>query len=1056
MSITSINPRLWIAVVALLAAVVLLPGRAHAANVTVDLCATTGTISVPATPAAVSVPILGYVAGDCTTAATATAPGGPVVSVAVGDQVTVNLHNNLGETTGLLFQGQSIVPDLAGTAGGTVKSYTFTAGLPGTYLYEAALLPNAQHQVAMGLYGALIVRPAAGQAYDGNTTYDEEAVLVLSEIDPALNASPAAFDMRNYKPKYWLVNGQVYPNTASFTTAAGHNVLLRYVNAGMQHHSMTALGLTQKVIAVDGSLLADAHTIVAETIAPGQTLDAIATVPPAAAAGSKYPVYDGNLVMRNSNTAGFGGMLTFLSIAPGVAGPDTQGPDTAAVTLSPNRTNGAAAVALAATVSDAAKGNSNVSAAEYFVDTAGANGTGTALGGTYGSPTVNVNGTLSPAALAVLASGSHTIYVHGVDALGNWGSFNFAVLTLDKSGPQTTGLALSTNPSNGTVAVTLTGTANDSTTGGSNAAAAEYFVGTPGTSGTGTPLALNTTSSPVASLSATIAAASINALPTGSYVLNVHSRDALGNWGAFATINLNVDKAAPTVSAVTAKPNPTNGLISGSASQPAVQVDATFVDAGPTLAASIGAVADGTSGTADGTPSGIDPSMPVRAFIPLVMSTNDQEQVAAAAVTSGNSFVQAAEAFVYVANDHVPAASEYGTGSVFTANDGSFNSATEAGRTPIPLNTILQLTDGNHNVYVHAKDSAGNWGPVTTLVLVVDKVAPTFTGITLAPNTFALGTVANVVLTLNGAADNVGGTGIGGGEYWFGTTDPAPGGGTAFNGLTANIPTSSLAVGTYTVRARVRDAAGNWSTGANGIRSATLTVTWPPFYFSTSGSTNPPGVGGTADDSDIYFYNSGFSRAVDVSAITRPVPSSANVDGLVRVDNTHFYLSFTDNVTLPVLGTVQDEDIVFYNAGTWSVYFDGTARGLTNNNQDIDAFDIVGSTIYFSTSGNTNPPGVGGAADDADIYAWNGTAFSRVFDASANGVPGNANVDGLSLTDTTHFYLSFNADTTLPGIGAVQDEDIVRYNAGTWSVYIDGTALGLTNSNQDLDAIDIP
>ena len=818
MSITRINPRLWIAVVALLAAVILLPGRAHAANVTVDLCATTGSISVPATTPTISVPILGYVAGNCSTVTAATAPGGPVVAVNVGDVVTVNLRNNLGEPTGLLFQGQAIVPDLVGTAGGTTKSYTFTASQPGTYLYEAALLPNAQHQVAMGLYGALIVRPAAGQAYDANTTYDEEAVLVLSEIDPALNASPAAFDMRNYKPKYWLVNGQVYPNTASFTTVAGHKVLLRYVNAGMQHHSMTALGLNQKVIATDGILLADAHTIVAETIAPGQTLDAIATIPAAAAAGSKYPVYDGNLALHNSNTAGMGGMLTFLSIAAGAAGPDTQGPDTGAVTLTPDRTNGAVNVALSAQVSDAAKGNSNVTAAEYFVDTAGANGGGTALAGSYGSPTANVNGTLAPALLATLASGNHTIYVHGKDALNNWGPFNFAVLILDKSGPQTTGLALSANPTNGTVGVTLTGTANDSATGGSNAAAAEYFVGTTGANGSGTPLALNTTASPVASLNVTIAAASINALATGSYVLNVHSRDALGNWGPFTTINLNVDKAAPAVSVVTAKPNPTNGLISGSAAQPAVQLDATFVDAGPSLAASIGGVTDGTSSGADGTPSGIDPSMPVRAFIPLVMSTNAQDQVEAAAVTSGNSFVQAAEAFVYVTNDHVPAAAEYGTGFVFTANDGSFNSATEAGRTPIPLSTILQLTDGNHNVYVHAKDSAGNWGTPTTLVLVVDKVAPTFTGITLTPNTVTFGT-ANVVLTLNGAADNAGGTGIGGGEYWFGTTDPAPGGGTAFNGLTTNIPVSSLAVGTYTVRARVRDAAGNWSTGTNGAHA---------------------------------------------------------------------------------------------------------------------------------------------------------------------------------------------------------------------------------------------
>ena len=85
-------------------------------------------------------------------------------------------------------------------------------------------------------------------------------------------------------------------------------------------------------------------------------------------------------------------------------------------------------------------------------------------------------------------------------------------------------------------------------------------------------------------------------------------------------------------------------------------------------------------------------------------------------------------------------------------------------------------------------------------------------------------------LTVNGAADPlVGGlaSGVAGGEYWIDpptTTTPAPGGGTPFSGLTASIPIGSLATGTYTVRVRIRDAAGNWSTGTGGIRSATLTV----------------------------------------------------------------------------------------------------------------------------------------------------------------------------------------------------------------------------------------
>ena len=37
---------------------------------------------------------------------------------------------------------------------------------------------------------------------------------------------------------------------------------------------------------------------------------------------------------------------------------------------------------------------------------------------------------------------------------------------------------------------------------------------------------------------------------------------------------------------------------------------------------------------------------------------------------------------------------------------------------------------------------------------------------------------------------------------------------------------------------------------------------------------------------------------------------------------------------------MQDEDVVEYNNGVWSVYFNGTARGLTPGNLDIDAFDI--------------------------------------------------------------------------------------------------------------------
>ncbi|WBM79244.1 hypothetical protein KIV56_12375 [Cryobacterium breve] len=191
------------------------------------------------------------------------------------------------------------------------------------------------------------------------------------------------------------------------------------------------------------------------------------------------------------------------------------------------------------------------------------------------------------------------------------------------------------------------------------------------------------------------------------------------------------------------------------------------------------------------------------------------------------------------------------------------------------------------------------------------------------------------------------------------------------------------------------------------------------------------------------------------------LPTGANVDGYDRVDDTHFYLSFTGQVNVPGLGNVQDEDVVYYNAGAWSLYFDGSVHGLGgNDNLDLDAISVVGGILYFSTVGNTNPPGVGGPADNGDIYSWNGTAYSRVIDRSAApyNLPTNTDIDGFVRVDATHFYVSFSAaNTTVPTLGAVQDEDVVYYNNGVWSVYFDGTAHGLGgNGDYNVDAFDVP
>jgi hypothetical protein len=966
-----------------LAAMVAVLAPATAAHAATVACTAPGdlyAVSGSTTLGSQTVPVWGY----NTTASAVTKPGGPTLCVNAGDTVTITLHNQLNENTAMLFQGQQMVPDRIGAAPAATTTYTFTASRPGTYLYEAGLVANGQHQVSMGLYGAFIVRPAtAGQAYDATTTYDDEAVLVLSEIDPALNlsANPAGFDMRKYAPRYSLINGKAYPNTDPIpATAAGNKVLLRYVNAGSLYHSLASLGADQKVIALDGNPLKYARHYIAETFGPGQTADAVVTTPAATSSVNRLPIYDGSMLLHNSNTPGAGGMLTFVTVPAGVTGGDTTGPVTSGVTYTPGT--------LKATIDDTTTGGAGIAGAEYFIDTV--TGTGIAMTGS-GAGSVTVTASVS------IASGQHIIYVRGQDSLTNLGALSSVLVTIgDAAGPITTSPVLTPSLTNGsgTATVAVHATGNDTATGGSNVAAAEYFIDAVGANGSGAPMTINV-AAPIASLDAAIPSAIVNALAEASHLVSIHSLDAAGNWGAPVTINLVVDKTAPVTSGVSVAPTPNNGTLAFNGSPSAIRVTVTAMS---------------------------DPST-----------------------------VSAGEAFI----DTVTAD---GTGIVVRATDSVYNSTTESGYFEIPLATVALLPDGSHTIFVHAKDAAGNWGSTATTTLLIDKVKPVVSAVTATPNPTAGATSVTLSAQATDAA-----TAVTRAE-WFTGIDPGVGNATVMTVTGAGPWTASTSVdtrgfseGSQTLTVRVRDAAGNWS-----VTGSTVLQVQAALFFSTVGNTNPTGVAGTADDADIYNWNgTGFSRTVDASVAPYGLPLSANVDGLDRVDATHFYLSFTGQVNVPGIGNVQDEDVVYYNAGSWSLFFDGSVHGLTGTSAtDLDAISIVGGQLYFSTDNTAVPPGVAGTGDDADIYRWNGgSSYTRVIDASAApySLPANANVDGFVRVDDTHFYLSFGADTTtVPVLGAVQDEDVLYYNAGTWSVYFDGTAHGLTSGNLDVDAFDVP
>jgi FtsP/CotA-like multicopper oxidase with cupredoxin domain len=907
---------------ALLLAALLAPGTVAAAGpitstacvdgvtpntVTCNLWAKPGSVTLPTTTGTVSVPVWGF-------AATAGGPAivpGPVLVADQGDTVTVNLTNNLvlpgnpPVPTSILFGGQALAPDITGVAVNGTKTYTFVAGAPGTYLYEAGLIPGSQYQVAMGLYGALIVRPTGlpGQAYgDPATAFNDEALVILGEIDPTLNnsATPWTVDLRAFAPRYFLVNGAPYTSAApSITTTPGAKLLLRYANAGIQHHSIGVLGLHQAVLAADGSQLPYPRTMVAETIAPGQSADVLVTMPAPTAASTKYALYDASMTLNNSSASGIGGMLAFID-AIGTAGADTVGPITSSVAL--NTTSGV----LTASVSDATTGGANVTAAEYFIDTPGPAGTGVVMTGTFGTSTVSVTAPPVP-----LASGSHTIYVRGRDSVTpvpNWGAFSSVSYSIDAAGPITSALVLNPNPSNGTVSVALTGTASDAATGNGNVTAAEYFLGAPGANGTGVTVARNLTAATV-SLSATIPAG-----PGG--VISVHARDAAGNWGPFATITRVVDGTGPTTSSIVANPAANNGSLGQSSSNPTVRVTASFSD-----------------------------------------------------VASGGSTIATGEGFI----DNALGAN--GTGFPFSAADGVFNTVAESGYADIPLTTINLLSSGNHTIHVHGKDSVGNWGAKTSITYLIDRTAPTFTSISLAPNP-TLG-AASVTMTVNGASDPlVSGlaSGVAGGEYWIDTAAPAPGSGTPFNGTSASIPVGALATGNHTVGVRIRDVAGNWSAGTS---SATVQVV-PDAIFSNGFDTGGAPWGWT-------------SRSTTSTARLNVTTSPALVGARslqAQGNNNPNYVQFNFGTTANPVSSTYDARFYFRPNGNTSTGKDILSAATSNTFGTIDfrvRYRLNAGTpqvqIQVGTA-NTNPTWttiLGGTSNNVIEVTWQAGGTLRLF-----------------------------------------------------------------------------
>ena len=1147
----------------------------------------------------------------CVAALDPTLPG-PRITVPPtdGGALTIHLMNYLPEPTSIVIPGQALPLSLGGSGptwndgipgstgpraaadqrvrsfgrealpnGGT-ETYSWTLGRSGSFIYHSGTHP--QKQVYMGLYGAVTQDAADGRVVFSDeppVSYDNEIVLFYSDIDPALNA---AIDDGSYitsiemDAKWHLINGEPFEpgldGTDDLDAFAGRTVLLRLFSTASETVVPMLQGGYMDIHAEDGFRYnwqeSDGteyyvpRTQYSAQLPPLRTKDAILEMGPTP---TRFAIYEGGGHMTNpTDPSDFGaeddsgGMLRFVNVIANTA------PTFTALPASPRLDNVDAAIVLpislqvTATDPDTTYGDPGDPLNDILTYAA----TGLPSSLSIDSVTGEISGNLTAADSSIAPPYSVTVTVTDLSGAQDSASFDWIVNTIPtitSPGDQLSNLgdALVSLPiaasdldigSGDTLSYAATGLPPTLTIGSTTGEISGSVDGPAGNY----PVTVTVTDLNGAQASAGFNWL-VNTIPTiTSAVLDqtseegetialpaIVAEDLDGNTLSFSATGLppdltidgatgaisgtiNYDAAGPYTTTVTVDDG-LGGTASASFAWTVNNVNRAPVISPDTVGdqtSTVGIAITNLQFTAtdpDGdTPltygaTGLPTGVEIDATTGLISGTPTLAQgLTPVTVTVSDGDLSDSVIFNWAVNPGAvnnppivtaPVDQTNDAGTTITplpivATDGGDGGTLDYSATGLPLNLTIDSVSGIISGTIDA--GAGSVTPYSVTVNVSD-------GFDTTPVTFnwtVNAAAANIPPIVTSPGDQTTDAGTTITPLPIVATDGGDGGTLDYSatGLPLNLTIDSVSgiisgtidagagsVTPYSVTVNVSDGIDTTPVTFNWTVNEVVVPAGPDLYFSTLGgwNANPvPDVAAPYDDADVYTYaqtSDEFDRVFDArSGAGNLLPGNADIDGLHYVDADTFYVSFDRNggTTVPgIPDPVQDEDVVLYDAGAWTLYFDGSDCGLdASNGQDIDAISVDGTTLYFSTlgGGSANPvAGVTGAYDDADVYTWQEgtTTCGREFDARSGAgllLPGNADIDGLTvkvdpLGDLT-YYMSFNRNdgaggTAVSGLlGVVGDEDVVSYDGTSWSWYVDfdGTVGPLTNNGQDIDAIHVP
>ena len=235
-------------------------------------------------------------------------------------------------------------------------------------------------------------------------------------------------------------------------------------------------------------------------------------------------------------------------------------------------------------------------------------------------------------------------------------------------------------------------------------------------------------------------------------------------------------------------------------------------------------------------------------------------------------------------------------------------------------------------------------------------------------------------------------------------------------------------------------------------RAARAAVIMPDSYVLYLSAPGAGTVGGVAyADEDVLRYSPTANPqwVMHFDGSVAGLPAAADIDAYDYAFNaatftSWHYMSFDRPVAVPGLGTIDDSDVVLYHASllgnTWTLFFDGSAYGLTTDGEDVDGLDVSDGALWLSTTAGFNVPLSGSAnvlkGADQDYLLWSSdtNGFLARYLGTDMGIPADNDLINLAYAtqdDDRHISI---VSYFLFGVQKAANVSVV--NAGAYDVLL--------------------